>query len=215
MIDYLLHYYTRLLEVLGQHIYLLVIALAIGLLISLPLSAAIYRVKFLRGPVLVLLQILYTVPSLAFFAVLIPFTGLGSRTAILVLAAYSLFFLVRSFLDGLAGINPSIVEAGEAAGYSPWQLFRKIQLPLCMPSIIAGIRLAAISTVGIGCIAYAVAAGGIGSLLFEGMRQMSYVKILWGALLAIALSTAINLSLQRLERHFRRKMHLEPDGGAA
>lgn len=208
MIDYLLHYYGRMLDVLGQHVVLFLGALGLGLGLSFPLSFLIYRFKSWRGVVLVFLQILYTIPSLAFFAILIPLTGLGIRTAIIVLAAYSLFFLVRSFLEGIEDINPLIVEAGEAVGYSPWQLFVKVQLPLCMPAIISGIRLAAISTVGIACIAYAVAAGGIGSLLFEGMRQLSYVKILWGALLAIVLSTAINLTLQRLERHFQGKMHL-------
>lgn len=208
MIDYLLHYYGRMLDVLGQHVVLLLGALGLGLGLSFPLSFLIYRFKSWRGVVLVFLQILYTIPSLAFFAILIPLMGLGIRTAIIVLAAYSLFFLVRSFLEGIEDINPLIVEAGEAVGYSPWQLFVKVQLPLCMPAIISGIRLAAISTVGIACIAYAVAAGGIGSLLFEGMRQLSYVKILWGALLAIILSTAINLTLQRLERHFQGKMHL-------
>lgn len=198
----------RLFEVLGQHIFLLFSALGLGLALSLPLSFLVYRFEKWRGPVSVLLHILYTIPSLAFFAILIPLTGLGTRTAIIVLAVYSLFFLVHSFLEGMADINPQLVEAGKAVGYSSWQLFRKIQLPLCMPTIVSGIRLAAISTVGIACIAYTVAAGGIGALLFEGMRQLSYVKILWGAILAVVLSTTINLILQQLEKRMRENMHL-------
>ena len=209
MLAYALQYYGKLLEALGEHIGLLFGGLGLGVLCSGALVFLMYRFRCLRTPVMVLLQILYTVPSLAFFALLIPFTGLGMRTAVIVLSAYSLFFLVRSFVDGMDGLDGRIVEAGEAMGYTPWQLFYQIQLPLCLPSMVSGIRVASISTVGISCIAYTVGAGGIGSVLFEGMRQLSYVKILWGALLAVFLSTVLHLSLMRLERHCQQRLHLE------
>jgi osmoprotectant transport system permease protein len=156
-------------------------------------------------PVLAVLEVLYAIPSLAFFALLIPFTGLGTKTAVIVLICYSLFFLVRNFLGGLDDIDPLIKEAGRAMGYSPFWLFRKVELPLAMPAMIAGIRMACVSTTGIACIAYAIGAGGIGTILFEGMRQLSYVKIAWGALLAILLSAAVNNILLALERHFARR----------
>ena len=205
MIAYLVRYYAHMLRALWGHVELLGLALVFGLAVSVVLSFLIYRFKFLTTPVLVVLEILYTIPSLAFFALLIPFSGLGLRTAVIVLSAYSLFFLVRNFLAGLEGIDPLIVEAGRAMGYSSRALFLKIELPLAMPAIVAGVRMASVSTIGIGCIAYAIGAGGIGTILFEGMRQMSYVKIVWGALLAIALSVAVNNALLHVERHFSHK----------
>lgn len=204
MIAYFLNYYTHILAALWGHIELLCLTLFFGVLASVAVSFLIYRFKLLTGPVMVAMEILYTVPSLAFFALLIPFTGLGVKTAVVVLVCYSLFFLVRNFLEGLDGIDPQVVEAGRAMGYSPWQLFSQIELPLAMPTVIAGVRLASVSTIGIGCIAYAIGAGGIGTILFEGMRQMSYVKIVWGALLAIMLSVAVNNLLLIAENYFIR-----------
>lgn len=205
MIAYLTRYYAHMLAAVWGHVELLGLALLIGVPIAFVLSFAIYRFNFLATPILVALEILYTIPSLAFFALLIPFSGLGIKTAVIVLASYSLFFLVRNFLAGLGDIDPLIVEAGRAMGYSPFRLFAKIQLPLAMPAVIAGIRLAAVSTIGIACIAYAIGAGGIGTILFEGMRQMSYVKIVWGALLAIILSVIVNNVMLAAERYFIQK----------
>ena len=205
MIAYLTKYYAHMLRALCGHAELLGLTLALGLAVSVALSFLIYRFRRLTAPVLVLLEVLYTIPSLAFFALLIPLTGLGTPTAVIVLASYSLFFLVRNFLEGLRGIDPAIVEAGRAMGYSPGALFLRIELPLAMPAVVAGIRTAAVSTIGIACIAYAVGAGGIGTILFEGMRQMSYVKILWGAALAVLLSVAVNNLFLLLERWFSRR----------
>jgi osmoprotectant transport system permease protein len=155
--------------------------------------------------VLIALEIFYATPSLAFFAFLIPFTGLGTGTAVIVLVCYSLFFLVRNFLGGLDDIDPLLKEAGTAMGYTPFELFRHVELPLAMPAFIAGVRMASVSTIGIACIAYAIGAGGIGTILFEGMRQLLYVNIIWGAILAILLSSVVNGALLALERRFARR----------
>lgn len=205
MIAYLFRYYALMFAALWGHVEILALTLFFGVLVSVAVSFLIYRFKFLAGPAMVIMELLYTVPSLAAFALLIPFTGLGLRTAVVVLTCYSLFFLVRNFMEGLGGIDPLIVEAGRAMGYSPWQLFSKIELPLAMPAVVAGVRLASVSTIGIGCVAYAIGAGGIGTILFEGMRQMSYVKIVWGALLAILLSVAVNNLLLIAENYFIRR----------
>lgn len=205
MIAYFLRYHILLLTALWEHIEILCAALFFGILASVAVSFLVYRFKFLTAPVMVLLELLYTIPSLAAFALLIPFTGLGLKTAVIVLACYALFFLVRNFLAGLDSIDPLITEAGRAMGYSSWRLFWEIELPLAMPSIVAGVRLSSVSTIGIGCIAYAVGAGGIGTILFEGMRQMSYVKIIWGALLATGLSVTVNNLLLAAERSCIRR----------
>jgi osmoprotectant transport system permease protein len=204
MIAYVLNYYAHMLRAIYEHMEILAFTLLFGIPISAALSFLIYRMKFLAAPLLVLLEIFYATPSLAFFALLIPFTGLGIVTAVTVLVCYSLFFLVRNFLGGLDGIDPLIKEAGKAMGYSPLDLFCRVELPLAMPAMIAGVRVAAVSTIGIACIAYAIGAGGIGTILFEGMRQLSYVKITWGAILAILLSVTVNCLLLALERHFAK-----------
>lgn len=205
MIDYLLRYYAHMFSAVWGHIELLGLTLFFGICISALLSFLAYRFKFLTAPVLVLMELLYTIPSLAFFAILIPFSGLGVKTAVIVLVCYSLFFIVRNFLEGLRAIDPMIVEAGQAMGYSPGELFFKVELPLAMSALVAGVRMAAVSTIGIGCIAYAIGAGGIGTILFEGMRQMSYVKIVWGAILAVALSVVVNNILLAVEGYFARR----------
>ena len=202
---YLVRYYAHILTALWGHAQLLGLTLLFGVPIAVILSFLVYRCKWLSAPVMIVLEVLYTIPSLAFFALLIPLSGLGARTAVLVLTCYALFFLVRNFVEGLEGIDPAVVEAGRAVGYSSAQLFLRVELPLAMPSVVAGIRMAAVSTTGIACIAYAIGAGGIGTILFEGMRQMSYVKILWGALLAIILSVAVNNALLLLQAHYAQK----------
>lgn len=205
MIAYAARYYTHMLRAVWQHIELIAAAMLLGIGISLVLSFLAYRFRRLALPILVLMEILYAIPSLAFFAMMIPFSGLGVKTATIVLAAYSLFYLVRNFVEGLEGVDPAVVEAGRAVGYSSLQLFLKIELPLAMPAFVSGIRMAAVSTIGIACIAYAIGAGGIGTILFEGMRQMSYVKIAWGALLAIALAVVVNNLFLLAEAHFAKK----------
>jgi osmoprotectant transport system permease protein len=193
-----------MLRALYEHMEILALTLLFGMPISAALSFLIHRLNFLAAPVLVLLEIFYAIPSLAFFALLIPFTGLGTMTAVIALTCYSLFFLVRNFLEGLDAVDPLLKEAGKAMGYSPFKLFCKVELPLSMPAIIAGARVASVSTIGIACIAYAIGAGGIGTILFEGMRQLSYVKITWGAILAIILSSVVNSFLLAVERRFAK-----------
>ena len=205
MLAYAMRYYMHMLGALWGHAELLGLTLLLGVPIAALLSFLVYRFKFLNAPVMILLEILYTIPSLAFFALLIPISGLGVKTAVVVLTCYALFFLVRNFVAGLEGINPALVEAGRAVGYSPAQLFVRVELPLALPQAVAGVRMAAVSTTGIACIAYAIGAGGIGTILFEGMRQMSYVKILWGALLAIALSVAVNNALLLLQAYCTKR----------
>lgn len=205
VIAYLLRYYAHMFSALLGHVEILVLTLLFGIPVSVALGFLAYRFHWFTLPLLVMMEVLYSIPSLAFFALLIPFTGLGVKTAVVVLVCYALFFIVRNFLEGMGGIDPLVREAAVAMGYSPQDLFFKIELPLALPGIIAGVRLAAVSTIGIACIAYAIGAGGIGTILFEGMRQMSYVKILWGALLAIFLSVVVNNLLLAMEDYFAQK----------
>jgi osmoprotectant transport system permease protein len=123
----------------GEHLRLTAIALLIALLIALPLGVLIHRIKWLESPIMSLLNMLYTIPSLALLVLLVPFLGLGANTAIVVLVIYAQVILVRNILVGLNGVNPDIVEAARGMGMNGWQRFFKIEVPLALPVMIAGL----------------------------------------------------------------------------
>ncbi len=197
---YLLNNMGRVGQLTWEHLRFSAIALLIALLIALPLAVGIARVRWLRGPVLGVLGVIYTIPSLSLLVLLIPFTGLSATTAIIALVAYAQLVLVRNTLVGLTGIDPAIVEAARGMGMSGWQRLWRVELPLALPLIVAGARLAAISVIGIGTIAAFVSAGGLGVLLFEGVRTTNPQKIVAGAIAVSALAIGVNLLLRLLER---------------
>ena len=183
-----------------EHLRLTGVVLAISLLIAVPLGVLIARLPRLRGPVLGVLGVIYTIPSLSLFVLLIPLSGLGVTTAVIALVAYAQMMLVRNWLTGLTGIDPTIIEAAKGIGMSGWQRFWQVEFPLALPLLLAGIRLAALSTIGIGTIAAYINAGGLGTLLFEGVITANYDKILAGSLAVSALAIAVNYLLRFLER---------------
>lgn len=205
MMHYAITYYDTIILLLMSHIGLTAASLAIGVVASIALTFLIRRSSYIEMPLMMLLEAIYTIPSLALFAILLPYTGLGAPTAVTALALYSLFFLVKNFVEGTRCVDPDIIEAAHAMGQTRMQVFLKIELPLAMPAMIAGVRAASVSTIGIACIAYAVGARGAGTLIFEGMRQMSYVKIALGSLVAILISTVVNFALILAERYFARR----------
>jgi osmoprotectant transport system permease protein len=183
-----------------EHLRLTVEVLVISLLIAVPLGVLIARLPGLRGPVLSVLGVIYTIPSLSLFVLLIPLSGLGVTTAIIALVAYAQMMLVRNWVTGLTGIEPTIIEAARGIGMSGWQRFWQVEFPLALPLLLAGIRLAALSTIGIGTIAAYISAGGLGTLLFQGVTTANYDKILAGSLAVSALAIAVNYLLRFLER---------------
>ncbi|MDR1043029.1 MAG: ABC transporter permease, partial [Clostridiales Family XIII bacterium] len=153
----------------------------------------------------------YAIPSLALFALLIPVTGLGMDTAILVLVVYNQFLLIRNFIAGLDSVDPLIVEAATGMGMTPTGILTKIRLPLAFPVMLAGIHLSVISTIGIATIAAVIGAGGIGTILFDGLRTQSFAKIAWGTLLAAGLAIAANMILIAIEKSVSKKYHYNID----
>jgi osmoprotectant transport system permease protein len=184
----------------AQHLLLVGEVLAISLLIAVPLGVWMARSPGLRGPVMSVLGVIYTIPSLSLFVLLIPLSGLGVTTAVIALVAYAQMMLVRNWVTGLTGIDPTIIEAARGIGMSGWQRFWQVEFPLALPLLLAGIRLAALSTIGIGTIAAYISAGGLGTLLFEGVTTANYDKILAGSLAVSALAIAVNYFLRFLER---------------
>ena len=126
-------------------------------------------------------------------------TGLGRTTAVVVLTAYNQYLLLRNFITGLNEVDPAVREAAAGIGLTRMQMLLKVQVPLAKKAILAGIRLAVVSTTGIGTIAASINAGGLGTLLFDGLRTMNTVKILWGSLLSAALAILLNAMLKLAE----------------
>lgn len=205
MIDYLTRHYDDLLTSLLEHIYLTFVSLFIALVIALPLGYWLSRHRRISVPILSVLGIIYAIPSLGMFALLIPLVGLGSKPAIIALVVYSQLILVRNVISGFQSIEPSIIEAAKGMGYGKWRLFVHIELPLALPVIIGGIRIASVSVIGIATIAAWINAGGLGGILFEGLYQNSVPKMVWGTLLVSLLALSTNTILLQFEKSTMRR----------
>jgi osmoprotectant transport system permease protein len=195
-----------------EHGRLTAISMGLALLLALPLAITITRVRWLQGPVLSVLNLLYTIPSIALLVLLvsIPIFGLGETTAIVVLVIYAQVILVRNTVVGLNGVDSGVLEAARGMGMNGWQRLRRIELPLAMPVIIAGIRIATVSTIGIAIIAGLIGGGGLGRLLFEGIgRSGGQGRIVAGALGAAALAGIANVLLRMVERRTTRAIYGE------
>ncbi|HEX9028527.1 MAG TPA: ABC transporter permease [Anaerolineales bacterium] len=204
--DYLIHNFPFVASLFGQHLRLAAVSLGISLLIAIPLGLLVARVKWLQGPVLGILGVIYTIPSLSLFVLLIPLMGLGFTPAVTALVAYAQLMLVRNWVVGLTGIDPAILEAANGMGMNGWQRFWRVEFPLALPLLLAGMRLATISIIGIGTIAAYINAGGLGRLLFEGVTTANNQKILAGSLAVSALAIAANTVLRLLERRAEERI---------
>lgn len=199
MIEYMRKHPEKVLGALTEHIELVLITLVISLAIACILTLLAMRSERVSDALNNLFSVLYSVPSLALFALLIPVTGLGRTTAVIVLTLYNQYILLRSFTAGLRDVDPAVCEAAKGIGMTDMQILTKIRVPLARRAIFAGIRLAVVSTIGIGTIAASINAGGLGTLLFEGLRTINTPKILWGSVLSALLAVSINRLLKMVE----------------
>jgi osmoprotectant transport system permease protein len=185
---------------LGQHIGLVAISTAIAALIGLPLGVFVARRPAWRRPVLGLANVFQTIPSLALFGLLIPIFGIGAWTAITALVVYALLPIVRNTYAGIAGVDPVVREAGRGMGMTDGELLRLVELPLAAGVILAGVRIAAVVSVGIATIAAAIGAGGLGVYIFRGVATVDDTLILAGALPAALLALLADALLGLAER---------------
>jgi osmoprotectant transport system permease protein len=193
--------WDTILRYLGEHVRLTVAAVVIGALIALPLALLARRTRFLAGPVLAFSTIVYTIPSLAMFAFIFPFTGLSSTTVLIGLVAYSLVILVRNFLAGLQGVPADVREAAQGMGYGPLRLFWQIDLPLALPTFMAGLRIATVSTVALTTVGVLVGHGGLGQLITGGFNANFYrAEIVTGAVGCVLLALVADVLLAGVER---------------
>lgn len=204
MIDYMFKHYDDLIKAALEHLQIVLVTLALSLVITAALTVICSYSKLAARILPGILSMVYSVPSLAMFALLIPLTGLGQTTAIIVLVIYNQYLLLQNFLAGLNGVEKSIVEAAAGMGMTPMQTLIKIKLPLSRKAFIAGIRIAMVATISIATIAASINAGGLGTILFDGLRTMNPAKILWGSLLSALLAILIDRILRLAEKFFER-----------
>jgi osmoprotectant transport system permease protein len=183
---------------IAQHIELAAIPVAVGFAISLGLAIWAVRRPGVRGPIVSASGILYTVPSAALFAALVPVTGLQIQTAVIPLILYTLLIYLRNMLAGLDGVPAEVIEAADAMGYGRWQRLVRVELPLALPLIIGGVRLASVSTIGLVTVSGILGDrfGGLGFFIFEGYRHNFPIEIAFGAIPTIVLAVAVDLALQ-------------------
>jgi len=183
-----------------QHLLLSVTSVLIGLAIALVLGIVCARRPRLYAVALTVSNIIFVIPSLALFALLIPFLGLGMEPAIVGLSSYCLLILLRNIVTGLRGVSPDVLDAADGMGYSKWQRLFRIELPLAMPLILSGSRIALVTTIGIATIAAFIDGGGLGTIILIGIDQEYAEKILVGGLLTALLAVFFDLVLTRAER---------------
>lgn len=200
MIEYALRSWDKLGQALWEHLEMLAFTLVFGLVIAALFTVAAMYFRTLAKILIYLFSVIYAVPSLALFAMLIPLTGLGRTTAIIVLVVYSQYILLRSFISGLNGVDPAVVEAATGMGMTRFQILVRIRLPLAKRALFTGIRLASVSTIGIATIAAFINAGGLGSILYDGLRTLNLTKMFWGSLLSAGLAILVNSLLGSLEK---------------
>ncbi|WP_053365925.1 ABC transporter permease/substrate-binding protein [Bacillus sp. FJAT-27245] len=197
--DYLSNNTGQIVNLLGQHIYLSILSVLIAVAIGVPLGIIISRNKALSKPVIGAANVAQAIPSLALLGFLIPFIGIGSTPAIVMVVIYSLLPIVKNTYTGLTNIDRDILEAARGIGLTNSQIMRKIQLPLAFPVIMAGVRISAVTAVGLMTIAAFVGAGGLGYLVFSGVSSVDNNMILAGAIPACILALLIDFVVGRVE----------------
>jgi len=201
---YLVEHPARVAALLGQHVVLVLVALAVALLIALPLGVLAARRPRLALPILGITGVIYTIPSLALLALLVAVLGLGPLTAIVALVAYAQMVLIRGVVAGLRGVDPALIDAARGLGLTARQTLLRVEFPAALPVILGGVRVAAVSLVALATIAAWIDAGGLGVLLFEGMNSDNSAKIVAGALAAAALAIIADIVLRGVERAVQR-----------
>ena len=190
---------------LAQHIGISLTALVIAFAVALPLGVWSARSPRVQAVALTATGFLYTIPTLAFLALLIPLVGLGPANAIIAMVAFSLLVLVRNIATGIRQVPEEVVDAARGMGLAPAQILWRVELPLALPLIVAGLRVAAVTVISVSVVAAYVNAGGLGTLIFNGIATDHPPKIWSGALAACALAVLVDTGLAALERGLRRR----------
>ena len=198
--DWLSTHIPYVLAAVQEHVTLTLIAVAGGLAIALPLGVLAHRWAFLRAPTLVTSGAFYTIPSLALFALLVPYTGLSGTTAEIPLIGYNVMILVRNVLVGLDSVPRDVVDAADGMGYRPFARLIRVELPLALPAIFAGLRVATVSTIGIVTITAVIGLGGLGQLILRGLIESFHTPLVVATVLCIVLALFADLAIAGVQQ---------------
>jgi osmoprotectant transport system permease protein len=182
-----------------QHIELTAIAVAVGLAIALPLAVLVHRWHRWQTPVFAVTGVIYTIPSLALFALLVPWTGLSRTSAEIALVGYTLLILIRNTVTGLASVSPDVREAATGMGFGPTAMLLRVELPLAVPAVIAGVRIATVTTVGLVTVTALIGQGGLGQFILDGFTRDFKTPLVVGAVLSVALAVGADVALLGLQ----------------
>jgi len=209
-VNYILEHFSEVLALTGEHLVLVLVSAGISALLGIPLGVALTRFPSWSRWILGFANVVQTVPSLALFGFLIPLPllgGIGARTAIVALILYSLLPILRNTHAGILSVDPAVREAGRGMGMTDWQLLIYLELPLSLGVIMAGLRVATVTAVGIATIAAAIGAGGLGMYIYRGVSMVDNQLILAGAipaaLLALAADGCLGVAERRMSGKFR------------
>jgi osmoprotectant transport system permease protein len=196
--DWIADNFDRYVSPFWEHVYLTLVSVAIGFAIAFTLALIAHRRRWLTAPIIQITGILYTLPSVAVFFLLLPITGRGRTTAIIALVAYTLLILFRNVIAGLDNVPADARDAGRGMGLTPRQLLWRVELPLALPEIMAGVRIAVTTTVGLAALAFLAGAGGLGEAIFADVNFRSNVLVAGG--LAVGLAIVLDLAVLAVQR---------------
>ena len=184
----------------AEHVTLTVLSVGIGLVISFPVAVIAHRHRRILPPVTWVAGLLYTIPSLALISLLVTITGFSYATVVIPLTSYTFLILIRNIVAGLDGVPDDAKEAARGMGFTPRQLLWRVEVPLAMPVIIAGIRIATVSTVGLVTIAALIGRGGFGQFILEGLDEFFWTPLILGSVLSVALGLLADVGLLGVQR---------------
>jgi osmoprotectant transport system permease protein len=184
----------------SQHVELTAIAVVVGFAISMPLGVLVWRSRWTEAPILGFAGVLYTVPSLALFALLVPITGLTTLTAEIGLVGYTLLIIIRNVVAGLDAVPADVRDAAQGMGFSPVRQFFSVELPLAVPAIIAGVRIATVTTIGLVTVTALIGKGGLGSLIYDGLTRDFKTPLTVGAVISVLLAVVADSLLVGVQR---------------
>jgi osmoprotectant transport system permease protein len=203
--DWIADNFDRYVDPFWEHVYLTLVSVGIGFAISFTLALIAHRRRWLTGPIIGFTGILYTVPSVAAFFLLLPITGRGNTTAFIALVSYTLLIIFRNITTGLRNVPPEMVDAARGMGLTSRQTLWRVELPLAVPEILAGLRIAVTTTVGLATLAFFAGAGGLGKEIYADVNFKSNVVVAGGlAVLLAAVLDIIILTVQRIATPWRR-----------
>ncbi|MGA8224482.1 MAG: ABC transporter permease [Candidatus Acidiferrales bacterium] len=206
LVEFFLRHQREILQATAEHIWLVGVTMLLSVAIGVPLGVLVTRRPWLSKPILGGANIAETIPSLALFGFLLPVPWLGDRAdrlAVVALTLYALLPIIRNTAAGIAGVDTAVREAARGMGMTEWQILRQVELPLSLSTVLAGVRVATVLTIGIATIAAAVGAGGLGEFIFRGLAMVNNQLILAGAIPAALLALGADFLLSVLERRLR------------